>query len=688
MQQEADSRRKDNEIATLREQLTQEKRRREEAERTATDNLEKKSKSNAGEKGRRMKEGERARKPKEEKKKEYKPPVPAHPATITHTPPKCTYCHKIFKHQQGVSDHERVCIHRPSQPQLNTPPTPQQKKRGNTHTHAGEREEEREEEEKKEEEKEEEEKTEEEKKEEEKEEEEKKEEEKKEEEKKEEEKEEEEKTEEEKTEEEKKEEEKKEEEKKEEEKTEEEKKEEEKTEEEKKEEEKTEEEKTEEEKKEEEKTEEEKKEEEKKEEEKTEEEKTEEETEEERQRMEIYLKQGKEKEQQNAAEKGERLAKERHAAEARQKQKPKAKAYQSSFSKKRFPTKQSCKKELGGAKKKDRKAVQPVTPAPQSSTGGEKSSTAEQKQRNSEQAIETTVRQQLHEMGLAHHEEYFTLIKTADPLLVPRLLHNTPLFYTTLLQILYMYLANPLIRTFVSVSSCLSDITKVCVRILSLSSQFTPEDARSSYGWLTFILRHLNTPHATANSLALFYCACAALSLYKVCDASHSSSENTLPDSTEHCQAALQYLHDAQAHLSLHDINTLIDSIPNATNNNELLKRLTLLRTRMQAPEDTRKREGVEVEAEEVKREMEEEKKKKKEEKRAEMERLKKEGGIDASLHSHTPPPPQSASGAITSLDSVSFSAGDGIMREGNTLIHAGPTSYLNCFIGGVMTSV
>ena len=44
----------------------------------------------------------------------------------------------------------------------------------------------------------------------------------------------------------------------------------------------------------------------------------------------------------------------------------------------------------------------------------------------------------------------------------------------------------------------------------------------------------------------------------------------------------------------------------------------------------------------------------------------------------------------ITSLDdtSVTFPHGDGIKREGNTIIHQGSNSYLNCFLGGVMTSV
>ena len=44
----------------------------------------------------------------------------------------------------------------------------------------------------------------------------------------------------------------------------------------------------------------------------------------------------------------------------------------------------------------------------------------------------------------------------------------------------------------------------------------------------------------------------------------------------------------------------------------------------------------------------------------------------------------------ITSLDetSVIFREDDGIKREGNTIIHHGPHSVLNCFIGGVMESV
>ena len=44
----------------------------------------------------------------------------------------------------------------------------------------------------------------------------------------------------------------------------------------------------------------------------------------------------------------------------------------------------------------------------------------------------------------------------------------------------------------------------------------------------------------------------------------------------------------------------------------------------------------------------------------------------------------------ITSLDGTSliFPHSDGIKREGNTIIHHGPDSRRNCFIGGVMTSV
>ena len=44
----------------------------------------------------------------------------------------------------------------------------------------------------------------------------------------------------------------------------------------------------------------------------------------------------------------------------------------------------------------------------------------------------------------------------------------------------------------------------------------------------------------------------------------------------------------------------------------------------------------------------------------------------------------------ITLLDelTVVFPQSDGIKREGNTIIHHGPTSWRNCFIGGVMTSV
>ena len=86
----------------------------------------------------------------------------------------------------------------------------------------------------------------------------------------------------------------------------------------------------------------------------------------------------------------------------------------------------------------------------------------------------------------------------------------------------------------------------------------------------------------------------------------------------------------------------------------------------------------------------EEEERKKREEAEAQMEGMqkemeemkKKEGGL------HAP-----ASSVITSLygTSVTFSQSEWTRREGNTITHHGnfglSGKYLNCFIGGVMTS-
>ena len=63
---------------------------------------------------------------------------------------------------------------------------------------------------------------------------------------------------------------------------------------------------------------------------------------------------------------------------------------------------------------------------------------------------------------------------------------------------------------------------------------------------------------------------------------------------------------------------------------------------------------------------------------KAEMEEMKKEGGVSISPppppRLHTPPSNQSVSEVTTSLD--------------GTNIHHGPNSMLYCFVGGVMTSV
>ena len=120
---------------------------------------------------------------------------------------------------------------------------------------------------------------------------------------------------------------------------------------------------------------------------------------------------------------------------------------------------------------------------------------------------------------------------------------------------------------------------------------------------------------------------------------------------------------------------------------------------------------------EEAKKKMEEEKKRADNEKRKreEAERRKKEveeriermememgeeEGEEEGAVSNTPPPThtpdsdQSVSSVITSLDGISvvFSQSDGIRREGNTIVHYGDCGlsgkYLNCFVGGVMTSV
>ena len=75
-----------------------------------------------------------------------------------------------------------------------------------------------------------------------------------------------------------------------------------------------------------------------------------------------------------------------------------------------------------------------------------------------------------------------------------------------------------------------------------------------------------------------------------------------------------------------------------------------------------------------------------------EMEEMRKKEGI-----LHTPPPSntphitRTASNVITSLNRISViftPNNDYIKREGNTIIHYGPDSDRNCFIGGVMTSV
>ena len=62
------------------------------------------------------------------------------------------------------------------------------------------------------------------------------------------------------------------------------------------------------------------------------------------------------------------------------------------------------------------------------------------------------------------------------------------------------------------------------------------------------------------------------------------------------------------------------------------------------------------------------------------MEEMRKEGGSDSGVGGRV----------ITSLDgtSVIFPQTDYIKREGNTIIHHGPKSDRNCFVGGVMTSV
>ena len=75
-----------------------------------------------------------------------------------------------------------------------------------------------------------------------------------------------------------------------------------------------------------------------------------------------------------------------------------------------------------------------------------------------------------------------------------------------------------------------------------------------------------------------------------------------------------------------------------------------------------------------------------------EMEEMKKkEGGLHIQPPSNTPPVTPIESNVITSLDgtSVIFAPiDDGIKREGNTVIHYGDDSHLNCFIGGEMRSV
>ena len=106
------------------------------------------------------------------------------------------------------------------------------------------------------------------------------------------------------------------------------------------------------------------------------------------------------------------------------------------------------------------------------------------------------------------------------------------------------------------------------------------------------------------------------------------------------------------------------------------------------ADEENRKREEAEHRAEERSREYEE----RIEKMEKEMEEMKKEGIINTLPPAPTTDPTsttQNASGVITSLDgtTVVFPQTDDIKREGNAIIHQG-SSFRNCFIGGVMTSV
>ena len=120
--------------------------------------------------------------------------------------------------------------------------------------------------------------------------------------------------------------------------------------------------------------------------------------------------------------------------------------------------------------------------------------------------------------------------------------------------------------------------------------------------------------------------------------------------------------------------------------------------------EEKRKREEAERRLEEVNKRMEEEKnradeeRRKREEAEGRTERMQKEMEEMKKKMSLPSPPPSDprrvipiASSVITSLDgtSVTFTPSNhGIKREGNTIIHHGSNSFLNCFIGGEMRSV
>ena len=89
---------------------------------------------------------------------------------------------------------------------------------------------------------------------------------------------------------------------------------------------------------------------------------------------------------------------------------------------------------------------------------------------------------------------------------------------------------------------------------------------------------------------------------------------------------------------------------------------------------------------------MKEEEKKKREETEVRIERMKKKMEEMKKGGRFNIPPPSNTptSTVLTSVDGISFifPQSDGIKREGNTIIHHGPDSYRNCFIGGEMTSV